>query len=101
LSNPGRTGANRLGSAGAFAGAYQDRRAAGAAMVEIWRGGRVAVARPDPPDAGVGRLVRWLLEQERRTYQSAGAVARPCARRAGARRPHLCPLARDFVRATK
>ena len=37
LSDPGRAGTGRLGAAGAFAGAHQDRRAAGAAMVEIRR----------------------------------------------------------------
>ena len=98
LSNSGRAGTDRLGAAGAFARAHQDRRTPGAAMVEIRRAGRVAVARPDPPHAGLGCLVRRLLEQERRPHQSAGAVARSGARGAGTRRPHLCALARDLVR---
>ena len=38
-------GAGRLGSAGAFARPHQDRRTARAAMVEIRRAGRIAVAR--------------------------------------------------------
>ena len=46
-------------------------------------------------DAGLGCLVRRLLEQDRRPYQSAGAVARSRARGAGSRRPHLRALARD------
>ena len=43
---------------------------------------------------------RRLLEQDRRPHQSAGAVARACARRARSRRPHLCALAghRSFER---
>ncbi len=37
LPDPGRAGTGRLGAAGAFAGTHQDRRTAGAAMVEIRR----------------------------------------------------------------
>ena len=40
-------------------------------------------------------MVRRFLEQDRRSYQSAGAVARSCPRGAGAGRPHLRALARD------
>jgi glycine/D-amino acid oxidase-like deaminating enzyme len=66
-------------------GAHQDRRTAGAAMVETRRAGRTALARADAPDAGLGRLVRRLLEQEWRPHQSARAVAPSCARGAGER----------------
>jgi hypothetical protein len=47
LQDPGRAGAGRLGSAGAFARPHQDRRTPRAAMVEIRRAGRIAVARAD------------------------------------------------------
>ena len=53
----GRAGAGRLGPAGAFARPHQDRRAARAAMVEIRRAGRVAVARAGARHAGLGRVV--------------------------------------------
>ena len=40
-------------------------------------------------DAGLGRLVRRVLESNRRAYQSARSFARARARGAGTRRPHL------------
>jgi glycine/D-amino acid oxidase-like deaminating enzyme len=58
LSDSGRAGTNWVAAAGAFARAHQDRRTAGAPMVEIRRAGRIALARPDAPDARVRRLVR-------------------------------------------
>ena len=71
------------------------------AVVEIGRAGRAVVARRDAPDAGLGRLVRRLLEQDRRAHQSAGAVARSRPRGAGAWRPHLSALARAQLRAAE
>ena len=94
LSNSGRAGTVGMGAAGAFAGAHQNRRTPGAAVVEIWCAGRVAVARTDPRHARLRCMVWRLLEQERRSYQSARAVARPGARCSRTRRPDLHPLAR-------
>ena len=94
LPDPGRAGAGRLGPAGAFARPHQDRRTSRAAMVEIRRAGRIAVARAGPRHAGLGCLVRRLLEQDRRPHQSAGAGARAGARRARSRR-------RAFTRARR
>ena len=45
LQDRRRAGAGRLGAAGAFARPHQDRRTSRAAMVEIRRAGRIAVAR--------------------------------------------------------
>ena len=60
---------------------------------------RVPVARGSARHARLRCLARRLLEQDRRPHQSAGAVARPCARGARSRRAHLCALAGLALRA--
>ncbi len=47
--------------------------------------------------ARLGRVVRRLLEQDRRPHQSAGAGARPCAHRARPRRRASMPARRRSV----
>ena len=90
-----------MGAAGAFPRPHQDSGTARPAVVEIWRGGGVVLARSDPRHARVRCLVRRLLEQDRRAHQSARSFARPCARDARPRWPHLRALAGYQLRTTK
>jgi glycine/D-amino acid oxidase-like deaminating enzyme len=76
-------------------GRIPNRRTPGPAVVEIRRAGRIAVARPDPRHARLRCMVRRLLEQDRRTHQSARAVARTGACCGRTRRANLRPLACD------
>src|SRR5216684_4161577 len=70
-------------------------------MVEIWCAGGVALPRSDATNAGVGCLVRRLLEQDRGAHQSARAVARSRTRGAGPRRAYLCALTGDPFRTAE
>jgi len=58
----------------------QDRRTAGAQWSKFGACGRIAVARPDPPDAGIGCLVRRLLEPEAAATINPLALSRGLAR---------------------